>query len=401
MTALLDGVRVVEFAEGVAGPHLGSLLAAAGADVIKAEPPAGDRTRGWTPLIAGGLSAPFLALNRNKRSAILDPDAASFDGLAAGLAAAADVVIVDRGSAQAARLDYQRCRAANPGVIYCVISGFGPEGPQRDDALGELPAQLLSEASSSLGVPGGPPVRLGTDVAGMYAGAYALQAVAAALIARDTGGGEGQQVEVSLLGSLIAMRSTLWVAQSDPDEWWGFHLDSYTKKAWPGYRCRSGLIFAQARAAAFRQGLLEDLRMEWARDDPRMATVLQEGVGPGTRYTDEMFDLWERVFAGFTTEELTEIFERYGGQVMPVNDYAEVLRDEAATAARVLRDIDQPGLGPVQVIAPPWTYFDGAELPEQRPAPLLGEHTADLTRELAATGPDASASVSDSREAGR
>lgn len=385
MTALLDGLRVLELAEGVGGPYLGSLLAAAGADVVKVEPPGGDRTRGWTPALAEGLSAPFLALNRNKRGACLDLTSGAFADAAPKLAARIDVAIVDRGSAAAAAFPYERAREANGGLVYCTISGFGAEGPMRDDAGGELPAQMLSEATSSLGVPGEAPVRLGTDVGGMYAGIYGLQAVTAALIARDATG-EGQHVDVSLLGSLVAMRSTLWVAQSCPDEWWGFHLDSYTKEPWPGYHCRSGPVYVMVRGAAFSQGLVEELRMEWARDDPRFPLVLQEGCGPGTRHTDELTPLWERVFAGFTLDELTEILEPYGGQVMAVTDYPSLLRDEGARAARLVRQIDQPGLGAVDVVAPPWTWFDGAELEERRPAPRLGEHTDEVLRELEVAG---------------
>jgi crotonobetainyl-CoA:carnitine CoA-transferase CaiB-like acyl-CoA transferase len=379
VTTLLDGIRVLELAEGVGGPYLGSLLAAAGADVVKVEPPGGDRTRGWTPELGEGLSAPFLALNRNKRGACLD--LASDPDLVPRLAARVDVAIVDRGSPGAAAFPYERAREANAGLVYCTISGFGAEGPLRDDVGGELPAQMLSEATSSLGVPGEAPVRLGTDVAGMYAGIYGLQAACAALISRDVSG-EGQHVDVSLLGSLVAMRSTLWVAQSCPDEWWGFHLDSYTKEPWPGYHCRSGPVYVMVRGAAFSDGLVEELRMEWARDDPRFPLVLQEGCGPGTRHTDELTPLWERVFADFTLDELTEIVERYGGQVMAVTDYESLLRDEGARAARLVRQIDQPGLGPVDVVAPPWTSFDGAELEERRPAPRLGEHTAEVLREL-------------------
>lgn len=370
MTRLLTGVRVLELAEGTAGPATGSLLAAAGADVVKIEPPGGDRSRGWTPVLADGLSAPFLALNRNKRSACLAPTA--------DVASWADVVIADRGTAA---LTPEEVAQANPGAVYCRVSGFGPEGPQRDEPLDELPAQLLSEVTASLGVPGESPVRLGADVAGMYTGIYGLQAVTAALIARETTG-RGQLVDVSLLGSLLAMRSTLWVAQSCPDEWWGFHLDSYTKDPWRGYRCKSGRVFVWVRGPAFRNGLLADLGMDWVHDDPRLPLVLDEGCGPGTRHTDELTDLWDRAFADFTLEELTTLMEPYGGQVVAAADYATLAHDEHARVAGLFRRIDQPGAGAVDVVAPPWTHFDGAELDEIRPAPRLGEHTAEVLREL-------------------
>jgi crotonobetainyl-CoA:carnitine CoA-transferase CaiB-like acyl-CoA transferase len=381
---LLAGIRVLELAEGTAGPCTGSLLAAAGADVVKIEPPGGDRSRGWTPVLGGGMSAPFLALNRNKRSACLDLTAPDVN-IGPALVSWADVVIVDHTTAP---ITPEEVAEVNPDAVYCRVSGFGPDGPQRDEPSDELPAQLLSEVTASLGVPGEPPVRLGTDVAGMYTGIYGLQAVTAALVARETSG-RGQLVDVSLLGSLLAMRSTLWVSQSCPDEWWGFHLDSYTKDPWPGYRCKSGRIFAWLRGPAFRNGLVEDLRMEWVYDDPRLPLVLSEGCAPGTRHTDELTEVWDRAFADFTIEELITLTEPYGGQVVPAADYAELARDRHAREAGLFRRIDQPGIGPVDVVAPPWTHFDGEELGELRPAPRLGEHTAEVLRELTGSADDA------------
>ena len=225
MPGPLDGYRVVEISEGVAGPYTAMSLGDAGADVIKIESPAGDRSRGWAPAV-GDNSAAWHALNRNKRGIVLDWSNPADLDTARRLLQQADVAVVDKVGLPPA-LAWDALGADQ--LVYCAISGWGPNGPWSDREAGELAAQLAGEATASLGSIGEPPVRLGNDAGSMYAANYAIQGVCAALYARDVSGRGGQRLEVSLFGSLLAMRSTLWVALSNPDEWWGFHLDSYIK----------------------------------------------------------------------------------------------------------------------------------------------------------------------------
>jgi len=239
----LHGYRVVEIAEGVAGPYTAMSLGDAGADVVKIEPPHGDRSRGWAPSLDGD-SPVFRTLNRSKRGIVLDWSSGQDIETARRLLAQADVAVVDKYGLPP-ELGWERLNA--PGLVYCAISGFGPQGPWADRPASELGAQMASEATSSLGNLGEPPVRHGSDIGSVFAANNAIQAICAALYARDdsdpsnpTG---GQRVEVSLFGSLIAMRSTLWVALSNPDEWWGFHLDSYVKPPDHGYQCRDLPIY--------------------------------------------------------------------------------------------------------------------------------------------------------------
>lgn len=381
MAGPLEGYRVVELAEGVSGPYTAMALGDAGADVIKIEPAAGDRARGWGPPRQGDDSAVFLSLNRNKRAISLDLATPDGVAIARRLLASADVAVVDAGRLPDQALAYEPVSRLNPALVYCAISGYGGTGPWADWPAGELPAQLMAEATASLGRIGEPPVRAGTDMASMYAAIYAVQAICAALLARDDAG--GQRIEVSLFGSLLAMRSTLWVALSNPDAWWGFHLDNYIKPPDHGYRCQDGAVYISfARMPRERlDALLADLKMEWVRDHPDFRLLAIDTAGGAGRYSHIVRPLWEQAFRAFPAEEVMAIVERHGGLAFPMHDYAALVNDPQARHLGIVQSIDQPGVGPMSVIAPPWQFSDTpAEL--RLPAPRLGEHGRAILAEV-------------------
>ena len=380
----LDGYRVVEIAEGVAGPYTAMSLGDAGADVIKVEPPAGDRARGWSPQADSGDSVLFRALNRSKRGIVLDWNSPADLELGKRLLEEADVAIVDKvGLPEALRWESLDA----PGLIYCAISGFGKRGPWADRPTSELAAQLASEATASLGIIGEEPVRHGGDIGSMYAANYAIQAICAALFARDdsdpstpTG---GQRIEVSLFGSLIAMRSTLWVALSNPDEWWGFHLDSYVKPPDHGYQCRDLPIYfslARIRGDAF-ESLIDELDMNWAREHADYNRLRSDGAGGAGRYAAELKPLWERGFANFDADRVIEIVERHGGWAFPMHDYERLSRDPQVAAVDAIIEVEQSDGSVLRQVAPPWD-FEGTPVSVRRPSPTLGEHQEELLAEL-------------------
>jgi crotonobetainyl-CoA:carnitine CoA-transferase CaiB-like acyl-CoA transferase len=387
----LSGYRVVEIAEGVAGPAAAMQLGDAGADVVKIEPVHGDRARAWAPGVDGAGngdassddSVTVRALNRSKRSLALEWSTTGAVEIAAALLQWADVAIVDGNDLPHPALAGV-LREANPDLVWLALSGFGPSGPWAGRAGGELPAQLASEATASLGAIGEPPVRVGTDVGGMYAAIYGVQAICAALLARDEHG--GQRIDVSLFGSLLAMRSTLWVALSNPDEWWGFHLDSYTKPPDHGYRCRDDSIyFSLARMSPdAMDALLHDLGMEWAKADPLFPTLVRDTAGGTGRHAHEVHHLWERGFANHDADEVRAIIERHGGIAFPMNDYARLVEHPHVQHAGVVITLDG-----FQTVAPPWD-FDGTPVELTRGAPALGEHSRAV---LAEAGYDAASLV--------
>jgi crotonobetainyl-CoA:carnitine CoA-transferase CaiB-like acyl-CoA transferase len=370
--AALTGVRVVEVAEGVAGPLLARLLGDADADVIKVEPSEGDRARSWVPE-GDGPGAAFATLNRNKRSIAVgaDGDAAA---VIAELAAWADVLVVDQELAQRWSVDIPGIMAANADLVVCVVSGWGPEGPWADRVGGELPAQLMTETTASLGSPGDEPIRMGTDHAGVACALYACQAVTAALLVAENGG--GQRIDVSLFGALMHMRTALWIALSNPDEWWGFHLDSYTKPPEHFYTCKDRRVLIQAQSIRDRAALVKDLQMEWVLDDPRWEKFREDSGALG-RYGAEVHDLWDRGLSQWTFEEAEAIFQRHGGSMFPCLAYDEFAIDPQVEALGVFVDVVDDAGNAVRDARPPWQF---SEMPATAPtrAPRLDQHGDDI-----------------------
>ena len=227
-------------------------------------------------------------------------------------------------------------------------------------------------------------MRHGSDIGSVFAANNAIQAICAALYARDdsdpanpTG---GQRVEVSLFGSLIAMRSTLWVALSNPDEWWGFHLDSYVKPPDHGYQCRDLPIYfslARIRGESF-ESLIDELGMDWAREHPDYDKLRTDGAGGAGRYAAELKPLWERGFADFDAEQIIGIVERHGGWAFPMHDYERLSQDPQVEAVGAIIDLEQADGSVMRQVAPPWDFEGTPVSTPARPAPRLGEHQVEV-----------------------
>src|SRR5436305_10474195 len=162
----LDGLLVADFSRVLAGPYCTMLLADLGADVIKVESPAGDDTRRWVPPTRDGVATYFLAINRNKRSVVLDLKDSAGRAAGAELARRADIMVENFKPGGLARfgLDYDSVAAANPGIIYASISGFGTTAGARLPGY-DLNAQAISRLMSLTGAAGRPPPRAGLSVA--------------------------------------------------------------------------------------------------------------------------------------------------------------------------------------------------------------------------------------------
>ncbi len=383
MSGPLEGFRVVEFAEAVAGPYCAMELGDGGADVIKVEELAGDRTRHWGSDKRGDVGAVFGSLNRSKRGIALDLGGRQARELTTRLLRWADVAIIDAGGKEESVLARESLAETNPGLIICVISEFGDRGPWAGRApYGELPAQLAGEATASLGRPGEAPVRVGTDLASMYAAIYAVQVICAALLERERSG-LGQRVDVSLLGSVLAMRSTLWVARSNPDSWSGYHLDGLVRPPDHGQQCKDGaILFSLARVTPEgRQALIRDLEMEWVKDDPRYDDFLRDRGGPTSDVFEIMQPIWERAFSKFTVDEVIERVRRHGGWAFPTNDYQQLVDLDQVRHIGMVQTVDGPGGTPIQTLLPPWE-FSGTPAELERSAPTLGQHTREILAEL-------------------
>jgi crotonobetainyl-CoA:carnitine CoA-transferase CaiB-like acyl-CoA transferase len=204
--AALDGVRIADFSRVLAGPYATMLLADLGADVIKVERPGtGDDTRAWhPPADHDGTSTYFLSVNRNKRSVVLDLTTDAGRERARDLIAASDVLVENfrPGTMERLGLGHEELRARHPGLVYCSISGFGSGAGAAIPGY-DLLVQAVGGLMSVTGDAAGEPVKAGVALVDVITGLHASLGILAALRHRDATG-EGQLVEVSLLGSLLS-----------------------------------------------------------------------------------------------------------------------------------------------------------------------------------------------------
>ena len=383
MPGALDGFTIIDFTQGLCGPFASMRLADAGAEVIKIEPLGGDAARSMGPPFIQDESAVFLSLNRNKKSVALDVTTHDGQEIARKLIARADVVLEDFGPGRAEKLGlgYADLSRTQSTLVYCALSAFGEEGPLRDQPGAELVVQALADYTHSLGRIGEAPVRLGTDVASLNTGIMASQAVTAGLFHRVRKG-EGQRVAVSMLGSLLHMRGIMWTSMTDPDEWYGFHLDHYTRPPDEGYKTKDGQVYF-----GLRRGNSED----WDRlmltlgltdyiTDPRFEGFGREATSIG-RYAPEVKPIWEQAFQQLTNAEVVKLVHEFRGDAVPFNDYPTLCAHPQVAELDILQEVDHPAGGRFRTVGPVWHLADTpAEI--KAPPPTLGQHTDEVLTRL-------------------
>jgi crotonobetainyl-CoA:carnitine CoA-transferase CaiB-like acyl-CoA transferase len=338
------------------------------------------------PFIANE-SAVFLSLNRNKKGVVLDLETESGRAAAVRLARDADVLVEDCGRAATEKfgLAYDQVRGVNPKLVYCSISPFGEDGPLRDAPGSEFVVQAMAEYTASLGRIGDPPVRIGADVASLNTGIFAAQAIFAALFHRLRTG-EGQRVAVSEFGSLLHMRGIMWTSLSDPDDWYGFHLDHYTKPPDYGYQAQNGALYF-----ILRRGNSEDwdrlvmgLGMEEALADPRFADYGRGATSIG-RYATEVKPIWERAFEHRSREEIIDLVKSVGGDAVPIMDYPSLLAHPQIAALDAIAEIEHPVAGQLKMVRPV-ARLSATPNAIRMPPPTLGQHTEEVLHALELNG---------------
>jgi crotonobetainyl-CoA:carnitine CoA-transferase CaiB-like acyl-CoA transferase len=373
---LLEGVRILDLSRVLAGPYATVVLGDLGADVIKVEhPERGDDTRHWGPPFTGGESAYFLSVNRNKRSISADLKEPEDLEKIMQLAAGADVVIenMKRGALEKFGLGYEELREANPGLVYCSITGFGPgKDEQRPgyDFLVQARAGIMG--ITGFPEPEGQPTKVGVAIADIVCGLYAATAILAALRRRDATG-EGARIEVPLfestLGWLANRGQEYLVSGEDKGRMGNGHPTIVPYQTFDA--SDKQIAVAVGNDAQFER-LCEAIGREDLAQDERYAT------NPGrVANRRELVEALQRELSERTAEEWVEKIRGVGIPCGPVNTLAEALADEHLASTNMLQEIEHPLAGVLQMLASP-VLVDGERPPIRRPPPTLGEHSEEV-----------------------
>ena len=376
----LRGMRVLELAQIMAGPTCGMLLADMGADVIKVEKlPGGDDSRGYREPLVNGVSAPFMMLNRNKRGIALNLKHPSGRDVLLRMVRDADVLTENsrRGTLEKFDLGYDVLAAANPGLIYCAISGYGRNGPYADKGGFDLIAQGFAGLMSITGEPGRPPVKTGNPVADINAGILAAVGILAAY-AHKQKTGRGQIVDTSLMEA--ALQQTYWHAAihfatgASPGPTGSAHLLTAPYQA---FAARDGWINIGGANQANWERIADVLgHPEW-RDDPRFGTNTARMAN-----LEALTDAMNTVLTTRTKAEWVAAFDAAGVPVGPVHTIGEALEHPQTLARDMVVALDHPQAGATRALGCP-IHFSATPARVTRPAPMLGEHTRELLREYA------------------
>jgi formyl-CoA transferase len=373
----LDGLKVLDVTQVMAGPFCAMQLCDLGAEVIKVEPPEGDSARRMSG--ARGTDSPsYNAVNRGKRGIVLNLKRPAAQEAFRRLAARSDVVIENYrpGVMKGFGLDYQSLAAGRQDLIYASISGYGQTGPYAGKGGFDLVAQGVSGLMSVTGEPGLPPMKLGVPLTDLGAGLYALSAILAALYYRSRTG-KGQFIDTSLVEAGVAL--SIWEAS----EYFGGGgvpqpMGSAHRMVAPyqAIRCADGYItLAAANDRLFRR--LCDLlgHPEWAAD-PDFADDTRRVAN-----RRRLAALIEEETTRRSRSEWIALFEANGLPCGPINDYAQVFADPHVRARGMVVETDHPTLGRTRTLGSPIKMSETPPRTDRR-APLLGEHTEEVLREL-------------------
>ena len=375
MPEALEGVRVLDCSQILAGPFCSMLLADMGADVIKIEKPnGGDDTRRMGPPFIDTESAAFLAMNRNKRSIVLNFKEQSGVQAMKTLVKDADIVIENYRTGTMARLGlgYEDLKNINPGIIYCSISGFGRTGPYANRGGFDLVAQGMSGLMSITGVPDSPPVKVGVPIADMNAGMFATYGILTAYI-NKLRTKKGQYLEISLLEAAIAY--TVWesagyFATGDIAEPLGSsHRNSAPYQA---LKTKDGHI----NVGAPNQSNWERFANAIERSDLVTRNEFKDNASRLVNRESLEREL-ELTLTTKNSSEWLEILEKSGVPAGPILNISEVWNDPQVEARNMKVTLDHPTAGKITNIGLAAKLYN---TPGRitKPAPLLGEHTREI-----------------------
>lgn len=373
----LSGVRVLDLTRVVAGPYCSMFLGDLGAEVVKVEQPgAGDDTRGWGPPFAGGESAYYLCINRNKQSLTLDLKSKRAVELLRDLVKAADVIIENfrPGTMERLGLGEKELRELNPRLIYASLTGFGADGPMSDWPGYDLIVQAWGGLMSITGTPEGEPVKVGVAIIDLVAGLMLGKAVAAALFAREKIG-VAQRIDTSLLeaevASLINVGSNYLVGGKVPTRWGNAHPNIVP---YQNFQTADGYLVIGVASEVIWKRFCEAVGQRDLINDPRFADNSKR-----VENRSELIAILSKTFLQRRNDAWFKLLTDAEVPCAPVQTIDQVFQAPQVLQRDMLIEVDHPTAGKVRMAGIP-VKFSVTPASVRMPPPLLGEHNDAILR---------------------
>ena len=374
--SLLQGLRVVELGESVSAPYCSKLLADMGAGVVKIERPGvGDQNREYGPFLNDQphheRSGLFLYLNANKQGVTLDLETPTGREILGGLLAKSQVFVHNLHPTEMDRLsvDYETLRIHNEQLVMASITPFGLTGPYRNYKAYDINLAAAGGICEGLGSPDRNPLTFGTPEVGYFAAMAAASSIVIALLA-----GGGQHIDIAEVESMAGIyngpEALMAVYQWRMTRRTGHHALDFP---YPNciLRCKDGYIFVGSPEGRQWRTLLEVMGdPEWAKEER-----FRNRTRMNNEYADEVDGYMEEWLLQHTKAELLALALEHRVPLAPVRDFEEVRNDESL--ANQFVTIDRPDTGPISYAGPPYK-LSGQDVLSPSPAPLLGQHNADV-----------------------
>jgi CoA:oxalate CoA-transferase len=376
--ALAD-IRVLDLTQVLSGPFCTQMLADLGAEVIKVEGPTGDIARGMPPSFIGDDSTYYIAINRNKRSVVLDMKTAAGSDAVRRLALASDIVIENfrPGVCERLGLSAKKLREEKPSLIWCSISGFGQHGPYRDKPAYDMIVQALSGGMSLTGERDGTSVRAGIPIGDLAAGMYASTAILAALHRREVTG-RGETIDISMLdcqAALLSYQASFYLASGQVPGRQGREHDSIA--TYRTFKAKDGIELVIAALTERMWGsLCRVLGSPDLVDDPRFLTAHQRSIN-----RNQLWPILESLFLTQNADQWRHALDAQGVPVAIVNTIDRVTIDPQIKHRGMVLDLASDDGRRAQVMGDPIFMQESRRTSHTFP-PAAGEHTEAVLSEL-------------------
>ena len=379
MTLPLEDIVVLDLSRILAGPYCTMMLGDLGADVIKVEKPGtGDDTRTWGPPFSGGESAYYLSVNRNKRSLTLNLVHPEGKRIARELARRADVLLENfsPGVAEKLGMGWDDLRQVNPRLIYCSITGYGPDGPYRDRTGYDMVVSAVGGLMGITGEEDGGPVKVGVAITDVTTGIMAQGAIVTALFHREKTG-IGQKIDLSLLetqvASLANIASNYLVANREARRWGTAHESIVPYQA---FRAKDDYLTVAAANEKLWIRLCKVLKRPDLAENPNYGTNALR-----VKHRKELVPILAKEFEKRTCAQWIEDLVAVGVPCGPINSMESLFSDPQVIHRRMIEEVDHPTIGTLRLTGVPVKYSE-ANPRIRRPPPLLGEHTEEILRDI-------------------